>query len=163
MTAVSRQNYTAALRLLRFVEEVDREQLQNPSASASAPAAVLPMETEAESETRVSGQDSMECDRPNNTSKRARVDSADRTGEAKLKEKTVRGKDRTLLERAILAPMGANVTPVQAVLASVCPFYDGVSMCLHVSSIPVAFSAQHLLKLFQVLGIGYRESEMGRK
>ena len=147
MTAVSQRNYSAALRLLRFVEEVDQEQLQD--SVTSAPTVVLPMETE-ESETKVSGQGGMERDQ-----------SADRASdkvEAKPEINTRRRTDQTLLEKAILACMGAGITPVHAVLASLSPFYDSVSMCLHVSSIPVTFSAQHLLKLFQVMGTGSLKS-----
>ena len=80
MTAVSQQNYTAALRLLRFVEEVDREQLQNPVSSAPA-AADLPMETGAESETKASGRDGMERDRLKNVAKHVHFDSAGRTSD----------------------------------------------------------------------------------
>ena len=54
-----------------------------------------------------------------------------------------------LMESAVLAPSGNGVTPVQAIFASVSPLFDNNSMCLHVSNMPVSYTAQQLLKLFQ--------------
>ena len=55
-----------------------------------------------------------------------------------------------LFTDAILSPSRHGATPIQALLASFSPFYDIQSMRLHVSNLPVNYTAQHLLKLFQL-------------
>ena len=58
--------------------------------------------------------------------------------------------DSKLFMDAVLSPSKNGATPIQKVLASLSPFYDIRSMCLYVSSLPLTYTAQHLLKLFQL-------------
>ena len=53
-------------------------------------------------------------------------------------------------QKSILSPWKYGATPIQALLASVSPFYDIRSMCLYVYNLPTSYTAQHLLKLFQL-------------
>ena len=55
---------------------------------------------------------------------------------------------------AILSPSRNGATPIQALLASLSPFYDIKSPHLYVSNLPINYTAQHLLKLFQVRQTG---------
>ena len=50
----------------------------------------------------------------------------------------------------VLAASRDGTTPIQALLASLSSFYDTKSMRLYVANLPVNYTAQHLLKLFQV-------------
>ena len=56
----------------------------------------------------------------------------------------------TLFTEAVLNPSRNGATPIQALLMSLSPFYDIQSMRLYVSNLPVNYTAQHLLKLFQL-------------
>jgi len=123
MEAISQHNYYAALQILQFVEEHDEEQL-TPYAGTLGQANLL-------HPTPGDGEDST------------------------CQDEGVHPKIEffppleILMESAILAPSGNGVTPVQAIFASVSPLFDNNSMCLHVSNIPVSYTAQQLLKLFQ--------------
>ena len=54
-----------------------------------------------------------------------------------------------LMETAILTPSGNGTTPIEAIFSSLSPLFDSDSMCLYVSNMPVNYTAQQLLKLFQ--------------
>ena len=54
-----------------------------------------------------------------------------------------------LMETAILTPSGNGTTPIEAVFSSLSPLFDSDSMCLYVSNMPMNYTAQQLLKLFQ--------------
>ena len=63
--------------------------------------------------------------------------------------------DNTALEseffkNSIMSPWRHGATPIQALLASLSSFYDIKSMCLYVYNLPTSYTAQHLLKLFQL-------------
>ena len=53
------------------------------------------------------------------------------------------------METAILTPSGNGTTPIEAVFSSLSPLFDSDSMCLYVSNMPMNYTAQQLLKLFQ--------------
>ena len=53
-------------------------------------------------------------------------------------------------KNSVLSPWRNGATPIQALLASLSPFYDVRSMCLYVYNLPMSYTAQHLLKLFQL-------------
>ena len=55
-----------------------------------------------------------------------------------------------LFTEAVLSPSRSGATPIQALFTSLSPFYDIQSMRLYVSNLPVNYTAQHLLKLFQL-------------
>lgn len=52
--------------------------------------------------------------------------------------------------RAILAPCSKGLTPLHTFFASISGAYDSLQMCLHVSGLPSGFTAQQLLKYFQL-------------
>ena len=52
--------------------------------------------------------------------------------------------------RAILAPCSKGLTPLHAFFASIKEVYDSLMMCLHVSGLPSGYTAQQLLKYFQL-------------
>ena len=52
--------------------------------------------------------------------------------------------------RAILARSSKGLTPLHAFFASISGVYDSLQMCLHVSGLPSGFTAQQLLKYFQL-------------
>ena len=52
--------------------------------------------------------------------------------------------------RAILAPTSKGLTPLHAFFASISGVYDSLQMCLHVTGLPTGFTAQQLLKYFQL-------------
>ena len=54
----------------------------------------------------------------------------------------------SLLDKVIFTTKN-GVTSIQSLFASLSPHYDSEAMCLHISSIPVNYTAQQLLKLFQ--------------
>ena len=54
-----------------------------------------------------------------------------------------------LMETAILTPSGNGTTPIEAIFSSLSPLFDSDSMCLYVSNMPMNYTAQQLLKLFQ--------------
>ena len=58
--------------------------------------------------------------------------------------------ENNLFTKAILSPSRNGATPIQALLASLSSFYDIQPMRLYVLNLPVNYTAQHLLKLFQV-------------
>ena len=52
--------------------------------------------------------------------------------------------------RAILAPCSKGLTPLHAFFASIKEVYDSLMMCLHVAGLPSGYTAQQLLKYFQL-------------
>ena len=63
---------------------------------------------------------------------------------------TIAVTESEFFKESILSPWKYGATPIQALLASLSPFYDIRSMCLYIYNLPTSYTAQHLLKLFQL-------------
>ncbi len=136
MTAVTQQNYLAAIKIMKFVEEVRRERNRDAS------------QTPANARPGSLGQ---------TWSKSATNQGLPSPPNATPDSKAVPPKpprspsppDDRLLQEAIIAPTDGGMTPVQALFASLSRYYDSKTMCLYIYCVPSAFTAPQLLKLFQ--------------
>ena len=63
---------------------------------------------------------------------------------------TLTATESQFFKNSILSPWKHGASSIQALLASLSPYYDIRSMCLYVYSLPTSYTAQHLLKLFQI-------------
>ena len=123
MSAISHQNFSAALRILHYVQ------------------------THVSSQPNLDPSNSDPSNQPNFDPTISKPSELCRGTESATNSSSP--SSDLLLQSAVFAPGLNGITPLQAVLASFSSFYDCKAMALHVSSIPVTYTAQQLLKLFQ--------------